>query len=329
MVWLQFLISATVIVIAAIKLAEYGDAIAYRTRLGGMFIGTLLVAAATSLPELLTMINAILQGHANLTAGDLFGSSMFNMFLLGLMGVVFFKVRVLRRVAVRHALTASLAVLLTGMAVLFILSDIDLRIGWVGVDSLTIVAAYIGGVWLIRSNTESSAEEVNEEELAQMPTLRHALIGFAVAAVVLVLVNPWMVRSSSQIAEITGLGTGFVGLLMVATVTSLPELVATFAAVRIGAYDMAVGNLFGSNVFNMFALGLADLIYVQGRFLGAISPVFAIAGMLGLLLTTLGLVGNLAQVQRRFWIVELDALLLLLAYIGGLWLLYARNIGGG
>lgn len=329
MVWLQFLISAAVIVVAAIKLAEYGDAIAYRTRLGGMFIGTLLVAAATSLPELLTMINAILQGHANLTAGDLFGSSMFNMFLLGLMGVVFFRVRVLRRVAVRHALTASLAVLLTGMAVLFILSDIDLHIGWVGVDSLAIVATYIGGVWLIRSNTESNTEAVDEEELAQVPTLRHALIGFTIASVVLVLANPWMVRSSSQIAEITGLGTGFVGLLMVATVTSLPELVATFAAVRIGAYDMAVGNLFGSNVFNMFALGLADLVYVQGRFLGAINPVFAIAGMLGLLLTALGLVGNLAQVQRRFWIVELDALLLLLVYVGGLWLLYARNIGGG
>lgn len=91
---------------------------------------------------------------------------------------------------------------------------------------------------------------------------------------------------------------------------------------------MAVGNLFGSNVFNMFAPGIADLIYVQGRFLGAINPVFAIAGMLALLLVTLGLVGNLAQVQRRIWIVEIDAALLLSVYIGGMWLLYARNIGG-
>ncbi len=324
MVWVQFLISAAVIVIAGVKLAEYGDVIAYRTRLGGMFIGTLLIAAATSLPELLTMINAILQGHANLTAGDLFGSSMFNMFLLGLLGLVFFRVRVLRRVAMRHALTASLAVLLTGMAVLFILGGVNLRIGWLGVDSLLIMAAYIGGLWLIRTNSGGSTD-TSEEELTELPTLRHAAIGFALAALVLVLVTPWMVRSSSQIAELTGLGSGFIGLLMVATVTSLPELVATFAAARIGAYDMAVGNLFGSNVFNMFALSLADLIYVQGRFLGAINPAFALAGMLALLLTTLGLVGNLAQVQRRIWIVEFDAALILLVYLGGIWLLYTRR----
>lgn len=96
MIWLQFVTSAAII-IAAVKLAEYGDAIAYRTKLGGMFIGTLLMAAATSLPELLTMVNAIMQGHTDLTAGDLFGSSMFNMLLLGLLGPVFFKARVLHR----------------------------------------------------------------------------------------------------------------------------------------------------------------------------------------------------------------------------------------
>jgi len=329
MVWLQFVLSAAVIAAAAIKLAEYGDAIAYRTRLGGMFVGTLLVAGATSLPELLTVINAIQQGHANLTAGDLFGSGMFNMLLLGLLGLVFFRKRLLRRVATRHALAASLAVLLTGMAVFFLIADIDLRIGWVGVDSLLLIATYVGGVGLIRGNTSGTQiEETTEEDLSTLPSLRRAAIGFAIAALVLVLTTPWLVRSASQIAEITGLGTGFVGLLLVATVTSLPELVATLTAVRVGAYDMAVGNLFGSNVFNMFALGIADLVYTQGRFLGAISPVFALAGMLAVLLTTLGLVGNLARLQRRIWIVEIDALLLVLVYLGGMRLLYQRGVGG-
>lgn len=329
MVWVQFVLSAALIIGAAIKLAEYGDAIAYRTKLGGMFIGTLLVAAATSLPELLTMINAILQGHVNLTAGDLFGSSMFNMMLLGLLAMIFFRARVLRRVAMRHAFTAGLAVLMTGLGVFFILSNIDLRIGWVGLDSLLIIAVYVGGLWLIRSNSGGGGGgEADEQEIAGLPTLRHALIGFGIAALVLVLVTPWLVRSSSEIAEITGLGTGFIGLLLVAMVTSLPELVATIAAIRAGAYDMAVGNLFGSNVFNMFALGVADLVYVQGRFLSAVSPVFAIAGMLALLLITLGLLGNLVQTQRRAWFVELDAILLLLVYIGGMWLLYIRGIGG-
>jgi cation:H+ antiporter len=83
MIWVQFIVSALIIVVTAVKLADYGDAIAYRTKLGGMFIGALLIASATSLPELLTMINAIQQQHIDLTAGDLFGSSMFKHAVVG------------------------------------------------------------------------------------------------------------------------------------------------------------------------------------------------------------------------------------------------------
>jgi cation:H+ antiporter len=88
-----------------------------------------------------------------------------------------------------------------------------------------------------------------------------------------------------------------------------------------------VGNLFGSNIFNMFALGLTDIFYTQGRFLGVIDPAFAMVGMLGLLLTGLGLIGNLARLDRRLLFVEFDALLILVVYILGIWLLYARGIG--
>lgn len=329
MIWLQFAISAGIVIAAAIKLAEYGDAIAYHTKLSGLFIGALLVAGATSLPELLTMINAIHQHHIDLTAGDLFGSSMFNMLLLGVLDMVFHRTRIIRRVALRHALTASLGTMLTGMAVFFLLADVNLRVGWVGIGSLLIMAMYFTGVWLLRSNpvlggpTSDRAEGVERG----LPSLRRAVIGFTITAAVLILVTPWLVRSSSGIAGITGLGDGFIGVVMVAVVTSLPELVAMVSAVRFGAYDIAVGNLFGSNVFNMFALSLADVFYTEGPFLNAINPTFALAGLLALLMTTLGLMGNLAQVERRIGIVEVDALLLILCYFAGLGLLYIRGIG--
>ena len=87
---------------------------------------------------------------------------------------------------------------------------------------------------------------------------------------------------------------------------------------------MAVGNLFGSVVFNMFALGVADLFYAQGRFLGAIDPTFALVAMLGLLLVNLALIGNIARVERRLGFVEADALLILVVYFGGLYYLYLR-----
>ena len=329
MIWLQFVISAGIVIVAAIKLAEYGDAIAYHTKLSGLFIGALLVAGATSLPELLTMISAINQRHIDLTAGDLFGSSMFNMLLLGALDMIFHRTRIIRRVALRHALTASLGTMLTGMAVFFLLADVNLRVGWVGIGSVLIMAMYFTGVWLLRSNpvlggpTPDGAEGVERG----MPSLRRAVIGFTITAAALILVTPWLVRSSSGIAEITGLGDGFIGVVMVAVVTSLPELVAMVSAVRFGAYDIAVGNLFGSNVFNMFVLSLADVFYTDGPFLNAIDPTFALAGLLALLMTTLGLMGNLAQVERRIGIVEVDALLLILCYFAGLGLLYMRGIG--
>src|SRR5690554_2674772 len=133
MIWLEFFISTAVLVIAAYYLANYGDVISVRTGLGGLFVGTLLMAGATSLPELLTAINAISQDAPDLTAGNIFGSNMFNMFLLAVVDLMFYRVHILRRVTINHAVSATLAVLLMSVALFFILAQIDVSIGWVGV----------------------------------------------------------------------------------------------------------------------------------------------------------------------------------------------------
>ena len=109
-------LAAVVVVVAAIKLAQYGDIIAVRTGLSGFFIGTLLIAGSTSLPELLSSISAIAQGAPSLAAGGMFGSTMFNMFILAILDLLHQQARILRRVAVTHALTASLTNLLAGLA---------------------------------------------------------------------------------------------------------------------------------------------------------------------------------------------------------------------
>jgi cation:H+ antiporter len=327
MTWIIFVASSAGLVLAAVKLAQYGDVIAVRTRLGGMFIGVLLLAGATSLPEMLTMINSFRVGLPGLAAGNMFGSNMFNMLLLAVLDLLNQHARILRRVAMTHALTAALASAMIGLSIFFILGDIHLTIGWVGLDSLTLILVYIGGIRLIQLNGQASSTTVDvPQEETIMPFWR-AILGFVVATGALVLITPYLVRSSNEIAEITGLGAGFVGTTLLAAVTSLPETVAVVAAARIGAYDMAVGNLFGSNVFNMLALGVADVFYTPGRFLGAIDPSFALVAMLGLLLTNLALIGNIARVERRLIFVEIDALLILLLYFGGMGFLYLRGIG--
>jgi cation:H+ antiporter len=324
MIWLQFAISAAVIVFAATRLAHYGDIIAVRTRLGGMFIGILLLAGATSLPEVLTTISSLSLGEPNLAAGNLLGSNMFNMVLLAVIDLLGRQKRILRRAALKHALSGSLAAFLIVVVIFFLLANIQTQIGWVGLDSLLLMACYVIAIYLIQQSAGPAALE--EPEIpAGFPRLWEGLVGFGIATFVLVFITPYLVESSAAIAEVTGLGTSFVGTTLVAITTSLPELVTTIAAIRIGASDMAIGNLFGSNMFNMFALGLTDLFYLPGRFLGVIDPSFLLVAVLGLLLTLLGLIGNLARIERRLLFLEVDALALLLVYVGGLWLIYARG----
>lgn len=295
--------------------------------MSGMFVGTLLLAGATSLPDLLSSVNAVHLGVPGMAAGSMFGSNMFNMLMLAILDLIYQNARILRRVAMNHALTASLATLLAGAAVFFILADINLSIGWVGLDSLIIILVYVGGMRMIQTQGGPPPTELPTDE-GKIPSLKQAGTGFVIATIVLVGVVPLLVESAAQIGEITGLSAGFIGATLLALVTSLPELVATTAAVRLGAYDLAIGNLFGSNFFNMLAFGLTDVFYLQGRFIDLIDSNFALVGLLGLLLTSMGLIGNLLRVERRIGFLELDALVILLGYFGGMWFLYVRGIGG-
>jgi len=330
MPWIVFLISAAMIVVAAIQMAKYGDVIAVRTGLGGMFIGLVLLAAATSLPELLTSIVALREGLLNLAAGNLLGSNMMNMFLLVVLDLIFFRRRILRGALFKHALSGSLAVFLMGMTIFALLAKLDFQIGWVGLDSVAIILVYLGSIRLIQTDLsfEKSEGVHSKEEIPEgTPSLRNAAIWFAACTGLLLLATPYLVRSSNEIATITGLGTTFVGTTLVALITSLPELVTTVAAARLGAVDMAIGNLFGSNMFNIFVLGLSDLFFTRGPLLPAIDPIFVMVATLGMIMTCLALIGNLARIKRRLFFIEFDALLIAVIYFGGLYYLYLNGAG--
>lgn len=149
---------------------------------------------------------------------------------------------------------------------------------------------------------------------------------FLISAALIVLAATQLAKYGDVIAVRTRLGGMFIGVLLLAGATSLPEMLTTVSSLSQGVPNLAAGNLFGSNLFNMFALGLTDLLYLQGRFLGVIDPAFLLVGMLGLLMTGLGLIGNLARLERRILFIELDALALMALYFAGLWLLYSRGV---
>lgn len=324
--WLVFAAASAVIVIAARRLAVDGETIALRTGLGDRFVGTMLLALATSLPELLTTIVSLGAGEPSLAVGGLFGSCMFNMAMLGMLDILHRRGNILSRVALGHALGAGLASLSLAVACFFLLADLETKVGWLGLDSLAILAVYLGAVWLLRGQGPSAGRGGPEPSARR--GLPRALAGFGLGTLALLVATPFLVDAAVDIAALTGLGTGFIGVTLVAVVTSLPEAVTTIAAARIGALDMAVGNLFGSNLFNVFALALADLFYLSGRLLGDVEPAMTLAALLALVLTALAMVTTTARIERRILGVEVDALLLLLIYAAGMAFLYQRGLVG-
>lgn len=334
MIWVQFLVTAMVIAVAAILLAKYGDVITLRTRLGGMFVGALLLAGTTSLPELLTAVTAARQGAPSLVAGNVFGSNMFNMFLLAVLDIFYWRTHFIRRLGIAFALNSGQAVMMIGLALFFIVAQIETQIGWVGLDSLILIVVYMAVTRLLfGGSANTDAEPADSEPLPEgFPSLRRALIGFGLAALAIVAFTPLMVQSAIRIAKETSLSAGFVGITLVTLITTLPEVITSIAAARIGAYEMAAGNLFGSNAFNIFVLGLTDFFYTDGRFLETVSPDMVLAGIIALMLTHIALVGNLFRniVPRKskWLVVEIDSLLIILGYLVGMILIYDRGLIG-
>lgn len=331
MAWvLLFVASAAVVVAAGTVLSREGDAIAEYTGVGRVWIGSILLAGATSLPELATDVSAVRLAAPDLAAGDLFGSSMANMLILGLLELTPPRREVLRTVTLDHALAACLAVVVTASALVLIV----LRPAgpWLGVvpPSTPLVLAYAFGTRAIYRHVSRErhadasrvaaavAPRAASEGAARARGLRSAVLRFAAAALVVLLVAPLFARAAKELAVITGLGTSLVGAWLVGFSTSLPELVASLAAVRMGAFDLAVGNLFGSNGFNMAIFFVLDLASPGGSAFAALSPVHVVTGLVGVLLTALGLAAIVYRAERRFAMLEPDAVLIVLAYFVGL-----------
>jgi cation:H+ antiporter len=326
-----FILSATLVALAGTHLARAGDVIAARTRLGGLWVGALFLAAATSLPELTTDLAAVRLGAPDLAAGDLFGSSLANMLILALVSLSS-RTALFGRAALDNGLAAALAIVLTAIAALFVLLDLHVSLLGVGPGSVVIAVVYVAGMRAVflRSATARAAGEVEETASSSterpVGTVRGAVARFAVATLVILVAAPFFAWSAKGLAELSGLGTTFIGTLLVGFATSLPELVTSLAAVRLGAYDLAVGNLFGSNAFNMVMFLPLDLAHRAGPLLGAIAQVHALTALVAIVLMAVGLAAIIYRVRGRMFALEPTSLLMILIYAAGIGLLYLRSV---
>jgi cation:H+ antiporter len=322
--WLVFTISGAAVAVAGIRLARDGNAIAARTGLGGLWVGAILVAAATSLPELSTDLSAVRQGHASLGVGDLFGSNLANLAILALADLAVRRTRILTRVAINQALVGVLGICLTAIAAAGILSS-SFSLAGLAWPTLAIAFAYGAGMRLLHRNRPEppfrTPEDVSAARRRAAP-LRRSIVGFALSALVILIAAPSLARSGVALAAQLGLSTGFVGLLLVAFATSLPELAVSVESIRTRAYDLTVGNLLGSNCFNMAALVVLDVADGPGSLLARSDGTVLIGAVFGILMTALALLDILFKSEKRIWLLEPGPAFMLLAYVAGLYLAF-------
>ena len=332
----QFVLLAGAVAIAGSLLARSADRIAEATGLGRLLVGSLLLAGVTSLPELSVDIAAIRSGFVDLAAGDLLGSSLMNLLILAAVDLsVRSGKKMLSREGAAHALSAILCIAVTSLAGLAIVTSDKLATGsFFGISawSWAILLAYIFGARMIFLNQRIalriSAEAQSGDNVLpptkaihKTPFLLPSLV-FGIAATVLCFVGPQLADVAGALAEETGLGGTFVGTTLVAVTTSLPELVASLTAIRIGAIDLAIGNAFGSNAFNIVLFVVLDGFYDGSIFL-SVSDVHAVTVFVICLATAIAALGQLYHGERRIPFVEPDAFLMFFVILGGLFLIYS------
>ncbi|KPK22534.1 MAG: hypothetical protein AMJ70_05765 [Dehalococcoidia bacterium SG8_51_3] len=322
MVWVKFIVCVIIIFISGRKVARYGDVIAEKTGLGGVWIGLILIAALTSLPELFNGVSAVtLVDAPGLTIGNILGANMFNMFNLALLDLVHRNGSILAAVGKTHRLTGLFSLIMVLFIAGFILISSRfhvMAIGWIGwYTPFILVLYFIFARILYRYEQRHPSLKETEFEYADK-SLRHVYLYFSVAAVFIIGAGIWLAFIGDEIAGTYGWGQSFVGSLFLAFTTTLPEITVSFAAMRIGAKDLAVANLIGSNLFNLTIIPIDDLLYLKGPVLAAISETHLVIAYTVVLMTVIFIIG-LGRRYRRFyrlswWNVSLILLFLIGAY---------------
>ena len=332
LVWIKFAGCVALVLVSGTKLSRYGCAIAEKTGLGRVWIGVILLATATSLPEVVTAVGSVTVVRIpDLAMGTLVGSNLFNLLIIAVLDVLYRPAPLLTRAraGASHLLSAGIAILLialAGVGITFGGRDLLGEVGWVGGYSIVLVILYLvgtGAIFRFERTRNSDLAEPGIVELSYRDiSARKAYLGYTISAIVIVASGIWLATLGADIARNTGWNASFVGTLFLAITTSLPEMTVSITALRLGAIDMAIANMLGSNMFNMgIGLVISDLFYRQGTIFAHISRahIFTILG--AIVMTAIVIAGLVVRPKRKtplrvsWYAIGLVIIFLVAAYI--------------
>jgi len=331
--WSAFIVCVILITVAGIKLCHYGDVIADKTGLGGTWIGLALVATVTSLPELATGLTAVTVASApDIAVGDVLGSCVFNLLIIVILDLVYRRESVYRIASQGHILSGAFGIMLIGFVgfnLALSSNSVPPSMGHIGIYSPVILIIYIVALRTVYRFERNQITEFPSEFEERHPEITTAQAGlrYAAAATVVVCAGIALPFVAKDLAIQMNWSQSFVGTLFVAFATSLPEMVVTVAAIRIGAVDMAIGNLFGSNLFNILILVIDDIAYLPGPLLTEIDPAHSMTALSGLMMTGVAIAGLLYRPRARvFRTVGWTSIVLFVIYVVNSYVVYLYGV---
>lgn len=328
-----FVASATVIWFAGARLAYFSDVLSDRLNLAKSLVGLLFLSLATSLPELATTLSAAVQQSRELVLNNLFGGIALQTAILAMSdfwarGAITNYPR-----KANHALEATLVVMLLSLTLIF--TQIGERLSYfeVGLGSGLIALAYIGAILLLRRYNDASdwaPIDLPDPEPLSFPapsgladtTNRVLLWRVATSCFLILVFGLLLVVFAERIAVQSGLGASFIGVTLLAGATSLPELSTSLTAVRIGAYTLAISNIFGSNLIMLVLVFPADFLFREGPILRDVPPSVELSLTFGILVTTIFLIGLIVRRKPKIAGAGLDSVLVLGVFLASLWAYY-------
>lgn len=321
-IWCALAASLAVIAVAGVRLTRYGDIIAEKSGFSRGWVGLVLLATVTSLPELATGLSAVtIAMTPDIAVGDILGSCVFNLLIIVLLDFLYRKESIYTRARQGNVLSAGYGIALIGFAgfnLLLYRSGVLPSIGHVGFYTPVILLLYLLAMRSLYRYEQAQIGEYVEARVELYPdvSLQQAVRGYGVAALAVVAAGIWLPFIAKDLATAMAWEQSFVGTLLVAAITSAPEVAVTVAALRMGAVDLAIGNLFGSNLFNIAILAIDDLAYLPGPLFADVSTVHAASAFSAMMMSGLAVVGLvLRPVSRIFRTVSWISLLLLIIYL--------------
>ena len=331
-----FLISAIAVWVTGTRMVTIVDRFADRTGMGKGFAGMLLLGGIVSLTEISTVSSAAFTGSPVLALNNLLGSESINLFLLAASDPISGRAALTSFVATPSMLLQGVLgiVLLAVTAAAIAVGDVPVL--GVGLWSTTIFLLCLCALWMSaryeRRKVWVALDHDDDEEAhradapatgkRQSETFGGLTAKLIMAAAVIFAAGLLLSLTGDAFANQTGLGASLVGFLFVGMSTSLPELSTIIAAIRMKRHEMAVGDILGSNLFNLLLIFLAEVVYTGGPVLNEVGRFELVAALLAIVMSGILLLGLLERRDRTLLKMGYDALAMLMVFIIGVAILY-------